>query len=85
MSVQVWRDRAACRVLGPRVADAVFFPQQSYVRARLVCGGCPVRGECLADALAEERSRDSTDLHGMRGGLTPPERGALLRAGRVAA
>ena len=44
-----------------------------------------MRGECLADALEQERARDPTHLHGMRGGLTPLERGALLRAERKVA
>ena len=90
MSVRVrWRDEAVCGGLSPRVADAVFFPvqnaQQRYARAQWLCARCPVRGVCLAAALAEERGSDTAHLHGMRGGLTPGQRGALLRAEREVA
>jgi WhiB family transcriptional regulator, redox-sensing transcriptional regulator len=82
-----WRMRAACGSLDARVADAVFYPPQDahrrYVRARLVCGGCPVRRECLVDALVwERRIGDLKLLHGMRGGLSAPERARLIRAER---
>lgn len=41
--------------------------------AKKVCTGCPVRLECLADAL------DSRTEYGVWGGLTERERRALLR------
>jgi hypothetical protein len=43
--------------------------------AKAVCGGCPVRAVCLADALARGEG------WGVLGGLTPPERRALAAAG----
>ncbi|MCX4633469.1 MULTISPECIES: WhiB family transcriptional regulator [unclassified Streptomyces] len=42
-------------------------------RAKAVCGGCPVRTECLAHAL------DQRIEHGVWGGMTDRERRALLR------
>jgi WhiB family redox-sensing transcriptional regulator len=42
-------------------------------RAKTVCRGCPVRTECLADAL------DNRVEFGVWGGLTERERRALLR------
>jgi WhiB family redox-sensing transcriptional regulator len=42
-------------------------------RAKSVCRGCPVRTECLADAL------DNKVEFGVWGGLTERERRALLR------
>ena len=41
--------------------------------ARKICAECPVKGECLADALM------TGDVeYGMRGGLTPRERMGIL-------
>jgi WhiB family transcriptional regulator, redox-sensing transcriptional regulator len=42
-------------------------------RAKSLCRGCPVRTECLADAL------DNRVEFGVWGGLTERERRALLR------
>jgi WhiB family redox-sensing transcriptional regulator len=42
-------------------------------RAKAVCFGCPVRTECLADAL------DNRIEFGIWGGMTERERRALLR------
>lgn len=79
MSINVrpeWHQQAACRdhefrrgEIDPwhpdgdrqRVRDAVTY-------AKAVCHGCPVRAECLDEALAEKAQ------YGIRGGLTAPER-----------
>lgn len=68
-----WRFRAACREVDPEL----FFPPPaagpSYdaqvAKAKAVCAGCPVRAECLDEAL--RRIPD-----GICGGLTPEERRA---------
>jgi WhiB family redox-sensing transcriptional regulator len=46
-----WRARAACR--GEPIS--VFFPltEGDYAPAKVLCGGCPVRQECLETALAD--------------------------------
>ena len=50
------------------------FPEASdQKRARLVCSGCPVRFECLAEAL------DNRIEWGVWGGMTERERRLLLR------
>lgn len=81
-----WRPRAAC--LG---ADTeLFMPwgregspgfDRQVAQARQVCAGCPVRWDCLTDAL------DVGDDHAIRGGTTPGQRRVLrvglLRAGFV--
>ncbi|MFC3982829.1 WhiB family transcriptional regulator [Streptosporangium jomthongense] len=42
--------------------------------ARRLCGGCPVRAECLELALREEHDLPRTWFHGIRGGTAPWER-----------
>lgn len=67
-----WMRRAACR---GRPADEFVLPHApSRARARRVCGGCPVREDCLAFALADP------DLMGVWGGTTERERDAMRRA-----
>src|SRR6266540_1660977 len=66
-AVTGWRDRAAC--VAPAIDPELFFP------AKRVCARCPVRVECLADALACMPTHDD----GIRGGLTLTERRALRR------
>ncbi len=67
-----WRDRAACAA--PGVDPELFFPDRGEhgkaARAKRICAGCPVRGACLADALAVSGSED----YGIRGGTTREER-----------
>ncbi len=54
-------------------------------RAKQVCAGCPVRTECLT----EELTQPVADQHGVRGGMTAPDRRRLLlkwrKDGRIAA
>lgn len=66
-----WRDQALCR----ETDTEAFFPDKggSSRVARRVCQACPVRAQCLADALAR---RDVA--FGVLGGLTPNERRNLL-------
>lgn len=88
-----WRERALCGTAGylevasmaaVRVAEA-FFPHPSeyelIAAAKAVCARCPVRAECLDEAM----SAGMTD--GIWGGMTPEERRLLsqVRAGRGAA
>lgn len=65
-----WPARAACRMSDP---DALFVQGAAQNRAKGVCVGCPVRTECLADAL------DNRVEFGVWGGMTERERRALLR------
>jgi WhiB family transcriptional regulator, redox-sensing transcriptional regulator len=65
-----WTSRAACRAGDP---DALFVQGAAQNRAKAVCFGCPVRTECLADAL------DNRVEFGVWGGMTERERRALLR------
>ncbi|TNC22916.1 WhiB family transcriptional regulator [Amycolatopsis alkalitolerans] len=65
-----WRAGALCRDTDP---DELFVRGADQNRAKVVCMGCPVRTECLAEAL------DSRISFGIWGGMTERERRALLR------
>ncbi len=62
--------RAACKGSDP---DELFVQGAAQNRAKLICRGCSVRTECLADAL------DNRIEFGVWGGMTERERRALLR------
>jgi len=68
--VDDWPSYAACRATDP---DSLFVQGAAQNRAKVVCGGCQVRTECLADAL------DNRIEFGVWGGMTERERRALLR------
>ena len=65
-----WTARAACRTSDP---DALLVQGAAQNRAKVICQGCQVRTECLADAL------DNRVEFGVWGGMTERERRALLR------
>lgn len=74
-----YRDRARCRNEDPEL----FYPlgegrafTEQIAEAKEVCGACPVRAECLEDALARR------EPDGIWGALTADERRALLRRQR---
>ncbi|MDQ1688891.1 MAG: WhiB family transcriptional regulator, redox-sensing transcriptional regulator [Frankiaceae bacterium] len=67
---EAWPSLGACRQGDP---DALFVQGAAQNRAKQVCMGCPVRVECLADAL------DNRVEFGVWGGMTERERRALLR------
>ncbi len=75
-----WRDRAACAGTDTNL----FFEDRDPAAALALCGRCPVRDGCLAAALAEETDASTgaplgkASRHGVRGGLTAPERFAAL-------
>ena len=65
-----WSSDAACLNAHP---DALFVQGAAQNRAKAICMGCPVRAQCLADAL------DNRIEFGVWGGMTERERRALLR------
>lgn len=73
---ETWRVRGNCRSVDPET----FFPAATEApdMAVAVCGGCAVRGACLAWAL------EVGDNHGIWGGTTPRERRAMSVAWREA-
>ncbi len=70
MWVENWAPSAACKDQTP---DALFVRGAEQNKAKLMCKGCPVRTECLAEAL------DNQIEWGVWGGMTERERRALVR------
>lgn len=71
-----WLELAACR----GKPTAWWYPQRgdsfTAAVAKSICSTCPVRAECLADALATEGYED---VAGIRAGLSPDRRLAMAR------
>lgn len=65
-----WGEQAACRTTDP---ETLFAEAAQQNRAKTVCTPCPVRTECLSEAL------DNRVEFGVWGGMTERERRALLR------
>lgn len=65
-----WAARGRCADGDP---DALFVQGKAQRAAKVMCKGCPVMAECLADAL------DNRTEFGVWGGMTERERRALLR------
>ncbi|MGG5259700.1 WhiB family transcriptional regulator [Phycicoccus avicenniae] len=68
--VTEWAPLGRCAGSDP---DALFVQGKAQRAAKVVCKGCPVVAECLADAL------DNRTEFGVWGGMTERERRALLR------
>jgi WhiB family redox-sensing transcriptional regulator len=68
-----WQSAAVCAQADPEA----WFPRQGEParRAKLICRACPVRENCLADAL-EHMGLYEYGTHGVWGGLSPGEREA---------
>lgn len=69
-----WRDDALCAETDPEL----FFllGETSMRQAKSICRSCPVRNECLTEALESEMEGDYR--FGVYGGLDPDERGRLI-------
>jgi WhiB family redox-sensing transcriptional regulator len=70
MWIEDWTPKAVCRSATP---DELFVRGAEQNKAKQMCAGCPVRTECLAEAL------DNQIEWGVWGGMTERERRALLR------
>jgi WhiB family redox-sensing transcriptional regulator len=70
VSTSDWTTQALCNSGDP---DVLFQRGAAQNLAKLVCRNCPVRAQCLADAL------DNRVEYGVWGGMTERERRALLR------
>ncbi len=80
MEIYDWRYDAACREIG---GDS-WYPEDGERPglARRICMGCPVRSECLADALA---NASTYGRFGVWGGTTERERRLMVRASKAVA
>ncbi|GIH89911.1 hypothetical protein Psi01_05410 [Planobispora siamensis] len=71
--MNAWQNLAHCAEADPEI----FFPERwdeaSTAEAKSVCASCPVRFECLTDALQR------MERHGIWGGLTEQERRKVTR------
>lgn len=71
-----WRSQAACARQG--IDTDAFYPEtytaQDTRYAKHICQDCPVRTQCLEEALRLH------DEYGIWGGMTPTERRNTLRA-----
>jgi WhiB family transcriptional regulator, redox-sensing transcriptional regulator len=71
-----WQHDALCAQTDPEL----FFPSDGVSHAQIarrICTQCPVRTECLQDALAD---RTVDDEFGIRAGIGPKKRAAMRRA-----
>lgn len=66
-----WARGAQCQTAG---LDDLFVRGAAQNQAKRICAGCPVRTECLAEAL------DNEVEWGVWGGMTERERRAVLRS-----
>ncbi len=73
-----WADHAACRTENPELFFPLAIEPYSWQvkRAKQVCGGCPVRRDCLTYAL------ESAQKYGVWGGATEEERRRLRAKAR---
>jgi WhiB family redox-sensing transcriptional regulator len=65
-----WASAAQCKQARP---DELFVRGAAQNRAKMMCAGCPVKTECLAEAL------DNQIEWGVWGGMTERERRAVLK------
>lgn len=70
--IHAWKDKAECIQVDPVVfygsSETLPMSRAEVAQARSVCYLCPVRRQCLAEAL------DTSEGWGVWGGLTPAER-----------
>lgn len=82
MIALAWRDRAEC---AGQPLDW-FYPSKitdrTTTNALALCRRCEVRDDCLRDALRVEGAQWSGRPWGIRGGLTPEQRGELITRNR---
>jgi hypothetical protein len=83
-----WQAAALCAEVGPEIFFAPDDPDDallySSAAARAICAHCPVRADCLEDAMDREGSAARHQRAGIWGGLSPSQRHALAKARRKA-
>jgi len=71
-----WRDLAACRGMDINLFFSERGDWHSVQAAKAACAACPVREQCLAEAIEE----DEHSGHGIRGGVGPKVRQKMRAA-----
>lgn len=71
-----WRHRASCHQIAPYAMFPDAGDQDGIDYAKSICAQCPVRPECLGEAV------DRGERFGIWGGLTPEELRLLRRRKR---
>lgn len=67
-----WHDRAACRGQDTELWFSIDADDREAAKA--ICNRCPVRLDCLDEALDEERGQSKEYRAGIRGGMNAEER-----------
>lgn len=74
------RDDLPCTKLVPKAHGKDHYDTIDPAKAKALCAGCPVRRDCLADALAMEGDLVGRSRWLIRGGYTPMGRAELAGA-----
>lgn len=71
-----WELDAACREYPTEIffGDTKGWSAENSDAIKYVCGGCPVRQECLEAALWEEQGLKRNERYGIRGGMSARQR-----------
>ena len=88
MTKDPWYDNAACKGADPADFDLDGHGMASVMaekRGKFICAECPVRMQCLEDALAHEAASNNNLRWGLFGGLNPVERAKLAKQREKAA
>lgn len=74
--------QASCTEHDPETWFPLDEKRESRSLPKSICGGCELRGPCLAAAMAMEGNRSAAARHGVWGGLDERERASLARRQR---
>lgn len=65
---RAWADDAACKGMAKDYGYDLFFDETMENQAKQICAQCPVRAECLFEAIS------NSEYVGVYGGMNPRER-----------
>ena len=74
-----WTTNAACNGYPPELWFPADSDTETQAEAVRICRTCPVRRDCLIDAMTAETGRQASTRWGIWGGYTPVERVMLER------
>ena len=73
---RAWREQASCLGQSPEIWFPEFLTPEAIAIAKGICAECPVKADCLDEALA------NVELEGIWGGETPSKRRNMRRRER---